>query len=73
ELSKEADNGRLLRLLAKLNFVTERPDSTWPETGDRYVLKLFRDFVFHAAAPDTGAPLLDWGLLVEALNKVMPG
>ncbi|GLC36514.1 hypothetical protein PLESTB_000156700 [Pleodorina starrii] len=83
ELSKEVENGRMLRLLAKLNFVTERPsdsaggqdngDSAWSETGDRYLLKLFRDFVFHAAALETGAPLLDWGLLVEALNKVDAG
>ena len=25
ELAKEVENGRLLRLLAKINFVTERP------------------------------------------------
>ncbi|KAG2482584.1 hypothetical protein HYH03_018468 [Edaphochlamys debaryana] len=81
ELAKEAENGRLLRLLAKINFVTERPaegsmqdgDSSWSETGDRYVLKLFRDLVFHAASPDTGAPLLDWGLVAEALNKLDAG
>ncbi|GIM11094.1 hypothetical protein Vretimale_14654 [Volvox reticuliferus] len=82
ELGKEVDNGRMLRLLTKLNFVTERPgdgnngqdgDSSWSETGDRYVVKLFRDFVFHAVAPETGAPLLDWGLVVEALNKVDAG
>lgn len=45
-------------------------DSSWSETGDRYCVKLFRDFVFHAAHPDTGGPLLDWGCIVEALNKV---
>ncbi|GLI63832.1 hypothetical protein VaNZ11_006934 [Volvox africanus] len=81
ELGKEVDNGRMLRLLTKLNFVTERPGDgnsgqdgdSWSETGDRYVVKLFRDFVFHAAAPETGAPLLDWGLVVEALNKVDAG
>ena len=22
-------------------------DATWAETGDRYMLKLFRDFLFH--------------------------
>ncbi|PNW78145.1 hypothetical protein CHLRE_10g465850v5 [Chlamydomonas reinhardtii] len=80
ELAKEVENGRLLRLLAKINFVTERPaeagseaDSAWSESGDRYLLKLFRDFVFHAASPDSGAPLLDWGLVVEALNKLDAG
>lgn len=39
ELSKEAENGRLLRLLAKVCFVAERPelggDAQWAETGDR--------------------------------------
>ncbi len=51
ELSKEVENGRLLRLLVKLGFINERPggdvDKSWSETGDRYVLKLFRDHVFH--------------------------
>ncbi len=45
-------------------------DSSWSETGDRYCVKLFRDFAFHGAHPDTGGPLLDWGCIVEALNKV---
>ena len=50
-LALELDNGRLFRLLAKLGFVNERPefggDRRWSETGDRYLLKLFRDYVFH--------------------------
>lgn len=50
-MQREADNGRLLRLLFKLNYICERPelggDSQWAETGDRYLLKLFRDFLFH--------------------------
>lgn len=49
-------------------------DGSWAETGDRYLLKLFRDFVFHQRAPEghaaAGGPLLDWGLVTEALNKV---
>jgi len=44
-------------------------DSQWSETGDRYLLKLFRDFVFHQTKED-GSPLSDWGHVVEALNKV---
>ncbi|KNC74692.1 hypothetical protein SARC_12767, partial [Sphaeroforma arctica JP610] len=51
EISKELENGRLFRLIAKLGFVNERPeyamDPSWSETGDRYLLKLFRDYVFH--------------------------
>ena len=44
-------------------------DTQWSETGDRYLLKLFRDFVFHQT-DEEGAPLSDWGHVVEALNKV---
>lgn len=37
--------------------------------GDRYLLKLFRDFVFHQM-DEEGRPILDWGHMVEALNKL---
>lgn len=43
--------------------------SQWSETGDYYLLKLFRDFVFHQCNED-GAPVIDWGHIVECLNKV---
>ncbi|PSC73700.1 PAB-dependent poly(A)-specific ribonuclease subunit 3 [Micractinium conductrix] len=76
EVQREADNGRLLRLLLKLCYVCERPelggDTQWAETGDRYLLKLFRDFVFYQV-DEEGAPLLDWGLAAEALNKADAG
>ena len=55
ELMRELENGRLVRLMAKLNFINERPefdhDRQWSETGDRYLLKLFRDYVFHQVEP----------------------
>ena len=38
----------------------------------RYVAKLFRDFVFHQV-DEEGAPLLDYGLMAEALNKADAG
>lgn len=73
ELGKEIENGRLLRLAAKLGFVNERPDllgdTQWADTGDRYLLRLFRDHVFHQTSKD-GAPMLDWGHVIECLNKV---
>ena len=76
ELAKELENGRLLRLLIKLAFVNERPDgdmdTEWAETGDRYILKLFRDFVFHQHN-DEGAPVMDWGHVFESLNKLDAG
>ena len=40
--------------------------------GDRYLLKLFRDFLFHQARED-GSPMLDWGHIVESLNKLDAG
>jgi PAB-dependent poly(A)-specific ribonuclease subunit 3 len=47
-LAAEYDSSRVLRLMMKLAFVNERPefgvDSRWSETGDNYVLKLFRDY-----------------------------
>jgi PAB-dependent poly(A)-specific ribonuclease subunit 3 len=76
DLGTEVDNGRLLRLMMKLCAVTERPqlggDHQWAETGDRYLVKLFRDFCFHQD-DENGKPLLDWGVPLEALNKVDAG
>jgi hypothetical protein len=41
-------------------------------SGDRYLLKLFRDFVLHQVRDD-GTPMLDWGHVVECLNKLDAG
>jgi PAB-dependent poly(A)-specific ribonuclease subunit 3 len=50
-LATSLDNGRHARLMMKLGLINERPDADvepqWAETGDRYLLKLFRDYVFH--------------------------
>jgi len=76
ELSKEVENGRLFRLLAKLGFINERPefgmDPNWSETGDRYLLKLFRDYVFHQVCED-GNPVIDLAHVIECLNKLDVG
>jgi PAB-dependent poly(A)-specific ribonuclease subunit 3 len=76
ELSKETENGRLLRILVKLGMMNERPendmDPGWSETGDRYLLKLFRDFVFHQTSEE-GTPVIDWGHIIECLNKLDAG
>ena len=67
------ENGRLFRMLAKLGIVNERPEfgmePTWSETGDRYLLKLFRDHLFHQVT-ETGAPWIDMAHIVQCLNKV---
>lgn len=73
ELSKEMENGRLFRIAAKLGFINERPefehDPSWSETGNRYLLKLFRDYTFHQVNPDR-TPNIDYGHVVETLNKL---
>jgi len=73
ELEREHESGRGLRLLMKLGFVNERPehmmDTQWSETGDRYVLKLFRDFVFHQV-DENMRPVMDLGHVVSSLNKL---
>ncbi|XP_055631577.1 PAN2-PAN3 deadenylation complex subunit PAN3 isoform X2 [Toxorhynchites rutilus septentrionalis] len=76
ELAKEMENGRLYRQLVKLGTVNERPelnlDVTWSETGDRYMLKLFRDYLFHTVTED-GRPWLNQSHIVQCLNKLDAG
>lgn len=78
ELAKEIQCGRLFRLLAKLNTILERPDgsnseaNSWSETGDRYLLKLYRDYVFHQCEDDD-TPVVDFGAIVQSLNKLDVG
>lgn len=75
-LASEYESGRALRLLLKLGFINERPefwhDTRWSESGDSYILKLFRDFVFHQA-DSSGRPVMDLGHVVTALNKLDAG
>lgn len=75
-LSRELENGRLFRLMAKLNFITERPeyehDKRWSENGERYFLKLFRDYVFHQVDAQN-APVVDLGHVLACLNKLDAG
>ncbi|KAI9808130.1 MAG: PAB-dependent poly(A)-specific ribonuclease subunit 3 [Sarcosagium campestre] len=76
ELNREVENGRLVRLMAKLNFINERPefehDRQWSETGDRYFLKLFRDFVFHQVDAQ-GNPVIDLAHVLSCLGKLDAG
>lgn len=44
-------------------------DMSWSETGDRYLLKLFRDYLFHQIT-ETGKPWIDMAHIVTSLNKV---
>ncbi|KAJ5551709.1 Zinc finger CCCH-type [Penicillium sp. DV-2018c] len=76
DLCRELENGRLVRLLSKLGFVNERPeyelDQRWSETGERYFLKLFRDYVFHQVDA-AGEPVVDLGHVLTCLNKLDAG
>ena len=51
-------------LVCRLNL-----DSTWSETGDRYLLKLFRDYILHPCADD-GRPWIDLAHVVACLNRL---
>jgi PAB-dependent poly(A)-specific ribonuclease subunit 3 len=75
-LMAELENGRLVRLMTKLGLVNERPEfehnSSWSETGERYYLKLFRDYVFHAV-DEQGRPVTDLAHILSSLNKLDAG
>ncbi|KAJ5450525.1 PAN2-PAN3 deadenylation complex subunit PAN3 [Penicillium daleae] len=76
DLSRELENGRLVRLMTKLNFINERPeyehDRQWSENGERYFLKIFRDYVFHQVDA-SGDAVLDLGHVLTCLNKLDAG
>jgi PAB-dependent poly(A)-specific ribonuclease subunit 3 len=76
ELMSELENGRLVRLLCKLGFINERPEFAreprWSETGDRYIVKLFRDYVFHQV-DEAGNPVINMSHVITCLNKLDAG
>lgn len=43
---------------------------SWSETGDRYLLKLFRDYLFHQVT-EAGKPWIDMAHIISCLNKVV--
>ncbi|KAF2799597.1 PAB-dependent poly(A)-specific ribonuclease subunit PAN3 [Melanomma pulvis-pyrius CBS 109.77] len=87
-LGRELESSRLVRLLVKLNFINERPEldatqhvaggttpapsSAWAETGERYYLKLFRDYVFHQVDAN-GLPVTNLAHVLECMNKLDAG
>ncbi|KAJ3997263.1 hypothetical protein F5050DRAFT_1753432 [Lentinula boryana] len=76
EMLSELENARLVRLLCKFGFINERPefarDSRWSETGDRYIIKLFRDYVFHQIS-EHGTPVTNMSHVLTCLNKLDAG
>ncbi|PVI04807.1 PAB-dependent poly(A)-specific ribonuclease subunit PAN3 [Periconia macrospinosa] len=87
-LARELESSRLVRLMAKLNFINERPEldasqhvpgstgpspsAMWAETGERYYLKLFRDYVFHQVDAN-GHPVINLAHVLDCLNKLDAG
>lgn len=75
-LSKELENGRVARLLAKLEFVWAcsgaEPDERWQPNGTRYPLVLFRDYVFHQVDVH-GRVQVNLAHVLTALNKLDAG
>lgn len=73
DLYREVENGRLVRLMCKLGTINERGefagDPNWSEHGERYPLKLFRDYVFHQVDQD-GNPRLNLGHMMACMNKL---
>jgi PAB-dependent poly(A)-specific ribonuclease subunit 3 len=76
DVSGELENARLVRLMMKLGCINERQefdgDRAWSENGERYMLKLFRDYVFHQV-DSNGNPVLDMGHMLRCLNKLDAG
>lgn len=59
-----------------MGFINERPEfehsPQWRESGDRVLLKLFRDYVFHQVN-DLGEPVVDLAHVLACLNKLDAG
>jgi len=76
ELGKESENGRLLRLLLKLNLVADRAmldgDDSWGTRSDRQLIRCFRESLTNQTN-ENGAAVLDLSSLVSSLNKLDVG
>lgn len=76
EYRKGVDLGRTLDVLLKVNAVVDRPslfeDWRWAMTGDRFIVSLFRDYMFFQQN-EFGSPVVDVGHTVDALTKVDAG
>lgn len=75
-LSRELENGRLFRLMCKLNCIYGRMESRidvdWSESGGKFPIVLFYDFVFHQVDA-SGKNILDLTHVLRCLNKLDAG
>lgn len=76
EFARETENARLFRLITKLDFINDRPEidhgSQWSESGEKFFLKLFREYLFHQI-DGQGNPVVDLGHVLTCLNKLDAG
>lgn len=75
DLTKELYNGRLFRIMCKLQFVAERRDAQRDrrgETSDSYLLSLLQHYIFHQVT-DTQTAWADMSHVVQCLNKLDVG
>ncbi|KAM5347128.1 hypothetical protein ACJ41O_010133 [Fusarium nematophilum] len=76
DVMREIENGRAARLMMKLATINERyefdGDRAWSENGERYMLKLFRDYAFHQV-DSNGNPVLDMGHMLRCMSKLEIG
>lgn len=76
QLTSELENARLFRLMTKLNFIVDRPESEndplWRPNGPKYIIKLFRDYVFFQR-DEVGKPVCDLSRVLTILNKLDAG
>eukprot|EP00834_Sanchytrium_tribonematis_P002598 NODE_84_length_22354_cov_0.646506.p5 type:complete len:426 gc:universal NODE_84_length_22354_cov_0.646506:21133-19856(-) len=74
QIAKLEESKRVANVLFKLGVINERSNyknsERWAENGGNYLLKLFRDFLFHQVDAH-GQPVLDVYHLLFHLNKVM--
>ena len=73
ELRKFVDISRLNKILVKICAIADRvnllDDWRWSCTGDRYIVQLFKDYVF-CQNDEMGRPFLDVGHVTDCLAKV---
>lgn len=72
QLTSEIENGRLFRLMAKLDLLVNLPEKDKADNGSFYVIKLFHQFVFNSY-DEFGKPVVDLSRILVNLNKLDAG
>ncbi|CCK71428.1 PAN-complex poly(A)-binding subunit PAN3 KNAG_0H00120 [Huiozyma naganishii CBS 8797] len=75
-LARELENARLFRLMCKMNCIFGRTESridiNWSESGEKFPIILFYDFVFHQM-DESGKAIVDLTHILRCLNKLDAG